>query len=233
MTTPFTIEYLYRFPDGETKEIRLELEGDTLALQPVEIGPLPAWTELAFHRCGCCPLDPENNSHCPLAAHLVRVVEALGDRQSIDRVTVEVRVPERTYHKEGDLQEGLSPLAGLIMATGGCPVLEPLRPMARFHLPFASLEETEFRMISMYLMAQCLRQSKGLEADWSVAGLGAIYEAVGTVNIGFAERIRGTSDKDAGVNAIVLLHCFSMAVPFAAQSLLSRYETLFAWHLRP
>jgi hypothetical protein len=232
MTPAYIIEYLYRFPDGDTREIRLELDEETMALQDVAGGALPDWTGLDFHRCSLCPLEPAQHRTCPLAAQLARVVAILGERQSIDRVTVEVRVPERTYCKEVDLQEGLSPLTGLIMATGGCPVLEPLRPMARFHLPFASLEETEFRMISMYLTAQCLRQAKGLPADWSMAGLAAIYDAVGSVNIDFAERIRTTSDKDAGINAIGLLHCFSMAVPYAARSLLSRYGTLFSWHMQ-
>ena len=37
------------------------------------------------------------------------------------------------------------------MALSGCPVLEQLKPMARFHLPFASVEETIYRAASMYL----------------------------------------------------------------------------------
>ena len=34
---------------------------------------------------------------------------------------------------------------GLIMATAGCPWTDRLRPMARFHLPFATEAETVYR----------------------------------------------------------------------------------------
>ena len=76
---------------------------------------------------------------------------------SHEMVTVTVRTDERTFTKETMIQHGLSPLVGIIMTTGGCPIMEHLKPMVRFHLPFASLEETIFRMVSMYLMVQYYR----------------------------------------------------------------------------
>ena len=45
-------------------------------------------------------------------------------------------------------------LIGLIMALSGCPHMEFFKPLARFHLPWASLEETTLRSASIYLLMQ-------------------------------------------------------------------------------
>lgn len=63
---------------------------------------------------------------------------------------------ERTYSKDTLLQQGLASLLGIVMTTSGCPVLEPLKPMVRFHLPFATLTETVYRMVSMCLVGPSL-----------------------------------------------------------------------------
>src|SRR5438874_617766 len=84
----------------------------------------------------------------------------------------------------------------------GGPVLAPLRPMSRFHLPFASQEETVFRSVSTYLLGQFLRGVDGGAPDWSLAGLTAIYRDIGKVNRAFAARLRDAAPKDANVNAL-------------------------------
>jgi len=88
---------------------------------------------------------------------------------------VTVAVEERIYAKDTTVQQGLTPLLGIIMTTTGCPVMEQLKPMVRFHLPFASLTETIFRMSSMFLMAQFLRSMEGKSAVWSLEGLTKVY----------------------------------------------------------
>ena len=52
-------------------------------------------------------------------------------------------------------------LIGIYMVTSGCPIMDKLRPMARFHLPFASTEETIYRAISTYLLGQYFLEQKG------------------------------------------------------------------------
>ena len=96
-----------------------------------------------------------------------------------------VIVKERGYFKIGTLQEGLSPLLGIIMTTSGCPVMEPLKPMVRYHLPFASLEETVFRMVSMFLMAQFIRSQAGKQPEWQLDGLMKIYSGSKKIEQGF------------------------------------------------
>jgi len=227
MSSLLTIHYHFRFRDGETREIPLRFDEDTLALVPVESHTPPEWAKLALHQCLDCPLDPDLHQHCPTAVHLSGIVKSFREHNSFDEVTVEVTDKRRRYLKETSLQEGLGSLVGLIMATGGCPVLEPLRPMVRFHLPFATMEETEFRMVSMYLVAQYLRQKRGEQPDWSLDGLQAIYARVQEVNTSFAMRIRTAAANDAGINAIVILDCFAKAVPYAVKTLMRDYEKNF------
>jgi len=35
----------------------------------------PSWTEIAFHQCPDCPLDPDSHRYCPLALSIVDIVE--------------------------------------------------------------------------------------------------------------------------------------------------------------
>lgn len=227
MSPLLTIQYTFNFRNDEIREILLQLDEDTLTLLPVGKHAPPPWADLSLHTCKGCPLDPALQPHCPVATQLGEVVEIFHEHNSYDDVTVEVVDSRRRYLKETSLQEGLGSLIGVIMATGGCPVLAPLRPMVRFHLPFATMEETEFRMISMYLVAQYLRGKKGGQPDWTLDGLQAIYDGVRDVNQSFAKRIRAASRNDVGINAIVILDCFAKAIPFAIRTLMKDYEKYF------
>lgn len=221
------IQYLFRFKNGETREIALVLDENTLVLVSEKNSTPPFWSELTFHQCSVCPLEPGLHPHCPIALHLSGIVETFLDYNSYDEVTVEVSDSQRHYLKETSLQNGLGSLMGVIMVTGGCPVMDPLRPLVRFHLPFASMEETEFRIVSMYLIAQYFRAKYGEKPDWSLDGLQVIYNKVGEVNKSFAERLRAASTKDASVNALIVLDCFAKAVPFAVRTTLRDYEKYF------
>jgi hypothetical protein len=226
------IKYCFRFQNNKTREIRVLLDGQTLALIPEGERTPPPWSEISFYQCSVCPLDPKRHPDCPIAVHLSGIVDMFKDDDSYEQVTVEVSDSQRRYVKETTLQKGLGPLIGIIMVTAGCPVMEPLRPAVRFHLPFASMEETEFRIVSMYLIAQYFREKKGAQPDWSLDGLQAIYDQVQEVNRSFAERIRSATSKDASVNAIILLDCFAKSVPFAVRNTLQEYEKHFASYMR-
>lgn len=231
MTTSRTISYVFQLKCGDTRTVDLQFDETTLVLIRAKDYNPPPWTLLNSNRCTGCILDDKQNKYCPSAYHLSEILETFHDLCSYDEVVVEVRDSIRNYRKETSLQDGLGSLYGLVMAAGGCPVLAPLRPMVRFHLPFASVEETEFRMISMYLVAQFLRQNKGEEADWSLEGLQLIYDRIGKVNKSFAKRIREVSASDAGANAISILDCFASAVPVAIRNLLQEYEKHFKQYL--
>jgi hypothetical protein len=224
----FKIVYAYRFEDGTTIKFDLFLNQETLALTLDRDQTLPAWTILTRSQCKLCPLDSRIHIHCPVAAQFSGVVEKFKKFVSHDKVGVACIVEERTYSKNTTIQMGLSPLLGIIMTTSGCPILEQLKPMVRFHLPFASLEETIFRMVSMHLVAQYLRKNAGKSAEWSLDGLTRIYAQVGQVNNDFAERLLEAAQNDVNVNALVNLDAFAKMVPLAADSMLKKITPYFS-----
>ncbi len=99
--------------------------------------------------------------------------------------------------------------------------------MARFHLPFASEQETLVRAFSLHLLAEYLRRGGEGSVAVDVGGLEAKYRAVAQVNQGMAERIRAAFAKDAVVNAIIILDTFAQAVPFVVGKALEELRPLF------
>ena len=98
---------------------------------------------------------------------------------------------------------------GLLMPTSGCPRMAFLKPMARFHLPFSTFEETMVRSLSFYLMRQACRDSNEQE-DFTVTSFLKSYEGVSEVNHGLLERIKDIGlSGDADQNAIVILDTFA------------------------
>jgi len=231
MAQPITIEYDYKFKQGATTKFTLNLNRDTLLLELDRKPDPPLWALLNHHKCEKCPLNEKEHLYCPVALNFVDIAEQFKDLISYEKVYVTVTTEERTFSKETTIQQGLSPLIGIIMTTGGCPIMEHLKPMVRFHLPFASLDETVFRMVSMYLMVQYYRNQGGRKAEWSLDGLMQVYAEVGLVNRDFANRLRDAAKKDANINALVNLDCFAAMVPLVAEDTLQAIKPYFSAYL--
>lgn len=221
------IRYRFTFSDGRREEFDLPLEPTPAEPE----GPVPAWAALDFNRCHHCTLDEGIHSHCPLALRLVQTVSRLGDVLSYDKVKVEVFSEERTVNHETTAQTGLSSMMGLVIATSGCPHAGYFRPMARFHLPFATEEETVYRAASMYLLGQYFRAREGGEVDAGFEGLHRIYQNMRDLNHDVAKRLRAASKQDGAVNAIVLLDMFSMSMQFSVDEALEELRGLFSSYL--
>ena len=223
-----TIEYELKLLNGDQKRHVVRLDSATMALRNPPPVVLPEWTRLAFHQCSNCPLNPARHSHCPVAVGLVEVMESFKNGLSHEMADITIQAPHRTYVKKAPLQQAVSSLMGLHMASSGCPILDKLRPMVATHLPFASIEETLYRAVSMYLLAQYVRWKRGLTPDWELRDLVANYEAVSTVNAAFAKRILNINTLDANLNALVSLDCFAgMASISIAEDYLKDIEPLF------
>jgi hypothetical protein len=228
------IVYRYRFQAGQELEIPLCLEKSTLVLQGgASRAEVPFWAQLEFNRCKVCSLPPDDHGCCPIAANLVGIVEAFENFFAYETVDVVVVTDVRTYSKSTTIQEGLSALVGIVMVTSGCPVMVRLKPMVRFHLPFASLEESTYRMLSMYLIGQLYRHRAGLAADWDLQRLEDVYTDIGEVNESFAGRLRAAAEKDANVNAMVNLDCLGKMIPFVVEDILGEMEGYFTEGLLP
>jgi len=113
------------------------------------------------------------------------------------------------------------------MVTSNCPVMDRLRPNVRFHLPFASEEETIYRAISMYLTAQYFRLRNGEEPDWALKKLAEVYRGVSEVNKGMTERLADASTKDANVNAVIHLSSSSQTLDNFLEHCVQEIEYLF------
>lgn len=220
-------EYRFTFQDGSTTVVRIQLDARSLAYIPQRDLSPDAWTRLDFHRCMPCPLDIRTSPHCPIALSIKDLVAEFGDRVSYEEAQVEVATRERCYYEKTTLQRGLSSILGILMVTSGCPIMDRLRPMVRFHLPFPTVLETTFRTTGTYLLGQFFLKNRGLPADFTFHGLVEIYRGVKHVNKAIASRIRALSREDASVNALIMLDLFAVDVPLSIEEQIADLEPFF------
>jgi hypothetical protein len=232
MADTIKIVYDFKLSSGADKKFTVQLDRETLALQRDQNETPPDWARLDFQQCSNCPLNTILAKYCPVAANLTGVAREFSDLTGTDKATITVVVRERAYFKAGSVQEGLSPLLGIIMATSGCPIMEPLKPMVRYHLPFASLDETVYRMVSMYLTAQFIRSQAGKKPEWTLEGLARIYGEVKKLNKDFGQRMRDAARSDANVHALVKLNVFAVMLPVEAEKMLKEITPSFASYLK-
>ena len=218
--------YKFRFPTGLEKNFEVVLNASTLELMTNRDALKPEWTKLKYHQCANCPLG-DAVAHCPVAVNLSTLVETFKDAISFQDIHVRVMTERRDFEAKTTLQEGLSSIIGIYMVTSNCPVMDRLRPNVRFHLPFASEEETIYRAISMYLTAQYFRMRNGEEPDWELKKLAEVYRGVSEVNKGMSERLAAASTKDANVNAVIHLSTSSQTLDNFLDHCVKEIEYLF------
>lgn len=222
-----TIRYFYTLKDGSQETFTLELSPDSMEI--VRTGPreLPSWTDLEFRKCPHCPLTPESNPHCPLAANLVNIVRRFDGMLSHDEIRIDVMTAERFISQDTTAQRAISSLMGLVMATSGCPHTAFFRPMARFHLPLASKEETIYRASSMYMLAQYLLYKEGKMPDLEMEGLKKIYHNLQIVNVAILERLRSATETDSSTNAVLVLDIYAKTIQVMIDEELESIRHLF------
>lgn len=227
------INISYRFNLGAHGEERfdLQLDAQTIELIPQQEQGLPAWTDLAFHQCPHCPLDPARHLACPVAACISRVIWRFDEVVSHDDIDLEVTTDARQVSQHTTAQKGISSLLGLLFATSGCPHTNYMKPMARFHLPLATEADTIFRAAGMYLLAQYFLKREGQEGDLDLSGLSEIYRNLHIVNISIAERIKSIAVTDSSTNAVIILDTFTNIMPFVIEDHLDEIRHLFSAYL--
>lgn len=202
-----TIKIRYSFKLGKevTETFDLRLDAQTLELKTDSPEVLPAWTNLDFHQCPHCPLDIEFFPNCPVAVNLVNILDRFDSLFSYNHTHLIVTTKNRMVSQVTTVQEAVGSLLGLVMAGSNCPHTVYLRPMARFHLPLASSQETLFRSVTTYLLGQYFLKKDGKNFDYELKGLKEIYNRVHLVNSFIAERLRADAKTDSILNAIVQL----------------------------
>lgn len=223
---PKIVQYTFELPGSVTHDFSFSLNTETFEIETNSITALPEWTELNFCKCIHCPLSEQ--SHCPVAMNICNIVLPMGSVISYEAVTCKVVTQERVSILTTTAQDALRSLMLFVIATSSCPHTDLLKPMARFHLPFSSLEETISRMVSSYLLFQYFRHEQGHEFDHNLNGLHRLCSNFETIGLAMAQRIRaGDLRGDAGINALVILHNFTLFLPIFLESQLDIIRPAF------
>lgn len=226
-TTTLELHYTFRFPDGRELAHQVLISSGPASL-PAD---LPEWTRLDFQQCPHCPLSTETSPHCPFAAALRAPVALLSDVASYEEIEAVVKWRGREIRQATTMQRAAGALLGAVSATSGCPHTLPLKAMAWFHWPFSMSDETIYRSLGTYLLAQHLRRQHGLEPDWELEGLRATYRHLRQVNLGMANRLRAAADRDASVNAIILLDLLAADTLYTIDQYEGELDVFFREHL--
>jgi hypothetical protein len=83
----------------------------------------------------------------------------------------------------------------------------------------------------MYLLAQFFRHKHGASPDLSLAGLRDRYQRLHQINVAMAARLRQAIEKDASVNAVIMLDLFAKAMPYSVDDSVAELEYLFSAYL--
>jgi len=210
------IKFIYKFSFREQTSVSFEVKinAQTLLIENDTSQINKEWAKLKNFKCPNCPLNELEHEFCPLAKNLAGVLEFFNALPSYKEANVYVETNERVTYKETTVQIGVGSLLGIIMASSGCPIIGVLRPLVRFHLPFASLEETEYRVFSTYIFAQYFKFVTGGEPDWDLTKLKKSYEQIQIVNRNIVSKLSDVELNDTSRNAVVTLSSFAEYIIF-------------------
>ncbi|WP_430461592.1 DUF6901 family protein [Thalassolituus sp. LLYu03] len=217
----------------QTRTLTVTLDEHNMERSEPVPEPVPEWIRLDCEQCEHCPLGLAEHPVCPAALSLVPLVEVFSNTVSHEPVALTVHMGPKTLTMRCDAQQAIGSLAGLLLATSACPHLAFLRPLARFHLPMATFEETHIRAIAFYLLGQYWREQNGLSGDFSCNGLTQRYEALGSVNVQLAKRLRVATEKDSMVNAVVILDMLARTFSLSPEDLSAELNQIYASYLSP
>jgi hypothetical protein len=226
------IEYVLYPAGSEPVRFRVTLDpfSDTYIFSEDEIAP--EWTHLETFKCSHCPLSSEDYELCPLAERLIPFVNKLSHLNSTEELRVDITQYDRTKQMVASVQDILSSLLGLFIATSDCPHTHFLRPMAYFHLPLADADETIYRVMSMYRLAQFFKKVRTGRAYAGFGKLEYLYEQMTEVNHRLSERMRMAlkdidQRQDGTINAIAMLDALSQYVPASLADATEELEPIF------
>ena len=203
---PYRITYEFRLKDGIKKTFRIRLDPVTISFLPGEQIEKTIWMRLGYLQCECCPLEEKDFPYCPIAVNMGKLCEEFKNIPSFDKCVVRCTTIERTYTKKTSIMEGLASVFGIIMATSDCPVMSFFKPMARFHLPFSTIQETVFRVASIHLLKQYFECRDAGRTEFDLESLNEHYRKVRMINEGLMARLSRVVKKDADKNAVNILH---------------------------
>lgn len=224
------IHYSFFVDENCTFDFAVDENSDTSVEVPGE--PVPEWIRLERLKCPDCPLAPGSRMTCPAALSIKPVVEAFGNSVSFQSIRVMAEINGVKLEATVPAQHAVRSLVGLLLALSSCPVMEKLRPMAHFHLPFGGQEHTAFRHLGTYLIAQYLRQRHGLTPSWDLGELLELFKRLHRVNRALADRLREASSQDATINSLISLDTFAKSAEMDIEEHFAHWEKIFEPYLK-
>ncbi|PIF02899.1 MAG: hypothetical protein CR990_00610 [Desulfococcus sp.] len=223
----FQIRYEFQMTDGHREVFDLRLDEAHSNLVSPAPAVFPEWSRLACHQCSHCPLDAALEPFCPVALNLADLVSRFNLLTSYDGMKVVVSTRERTYIKKTSAQQAISSLMGLLIAASRCPMTFFFKPLAKFHLPFATTEDTIWRATSTYMLSQYFLKQQGYTVDFELRRLNRIYSDIQKLNQALADRLRSVCEKDSTVNAVGILDIFAQSLPLVIEDSLDDIRPIF------
>ena len=230
MRPTYEIIYEFKFENQVKKHFKIQLDSKTISIICAEPIIKREWMLLENRQCTCCTLSGDEHPYCPVAINMGELTEEFKDMVSYEKCLVRCTTMERTYLKKTSLMEGLASIFGVIIATSDCPIMTFFKPMARFHLPFSTTQETVFRVTSIYMLRQYFNSKKNLQPDMELKFLEVQYKKVRTVNCGLISRLNTIVANDADKNAINILFSISQILSREINYNLSSVKYLFDNH---
>jgi hypothetical protein len=224
--TKHQIVYTF-YKDGNLEfDYDVQFDPETLCIEEKSVDNVPEWCRLEFQQCEHCPYTKEEKPVCPVAANIHVLIERFMQSKSTETYHTKVATKERVYSQECDLQTALRSVLGLEMALSSCQYMDFLKPMARFHLPFASIDETIFRSISSFLITEYLNGD--LQQETAKDRLLEHYAELKTLNQRMIQRIDAIEGQrmDADLNAMVILDSLAKILEFELDSEIASLEPL-------
>ena len=215
----YTKRVRYEFIFRSSEDFQYEVDIDPTTLEhPAPLSAAPEWANLEVDKCPHCPLNPEKTEHCPLARRIAPILN-FSAHPAFESVVIKVHKDNTTIESQTTIQEAYRSLIGLIMATSGCPHTGFFKPMAWFHLPFATQDETLFRACATFLLFQFFDPVEP-ESENHFSDLKQVYEQVHVVNQHIAKRLKRASASESTLNALTILDIFAQSfLPTLNQSL--------------
>jgi len=208
-----TVTYKFHEKDKAEIIVKLSFDDKTYHVLLPHDTPRPDWAKLEFHKCSNCNIDGEPK-YCPAAVSIAHFLPEFSNAFSYTQAVVEVETTNRVVVSKTPLQSAIASMFGLTLAASGCPRTAFLRPMARFHLPFATQRETVFRSLGAWLLTEYMRKATtGDDSPLNFDGLKEAYTQVSIVNATLAERLRAVVKHDAALNAVIILDTFALITP--------------------
>lgn len=218
------IRYEFIFKSGEEFQYQIDLDPERLE-HPAPVSKPPEWARLDVEKCSICPLKSSVCEYCPLALRIAPIL-SFSPHSAFESVQARVHKDNMTIESHTTVQDAYRSLIGLIMATSGCPHTGFFKPMAWFHLPFATQEETLFRACATFLFFQFFDPAEP-EAASHFSDLKQVYESIHVVNQHIARRLRQASASETAINAVTILDIFAQSILPTLNQSLQQLEFLF------